>query len=249
MSQRPYIGVTGFMSRGEVEAALEARGRRTAQAGRKLMVGVLASSKTLAGNKNKFPNRTPKVEDIAGIFPNEKWTLNLIHYATDEPETLGEQLNRLVDLGGPYLEGFQLNVPWPDPMHLKSFKHMRIVLQVGKRALEAMGNDHQRVAEQLVAYRGLISDVLVDASGGLGLKLDPEAAWFHLRAIAERHPSLGLGIAGGLSGETVGELATLMHDFPHLSFDAEGRLRTKDEDHLDIRALKAYLLAGDQLPI
>ena len=231
MLQQPYMGVTGFMSRGEVQAALEAQGRRTAQSGRKLMVGVLASSKTLAGNTNKFPNRYPKITDIAGIFPNEKWTLNLIHYATDEQDTLDQQLIRMVDLGGPYLEGFQLNVRWPNPAQLRAIGHLRVVLQLGKKALEEMGNNPVRVADRLDGYRGLISDVLVDASGGLGLKLDPEAAYSYLRAIQERHPTLGLGVAGGLSGETVGGLEPLAREFSNLSFDAEGRLRTKDEDH------------------
>lgn len=102
MKNYPYIGITGFMSSDEVRLILDTfiksrpwvrnsfgqtvfRGKND----RILMVGVLASMKTLYGKTNKWPNRYPKIEDIKNIFLcNSKHLLNLIHYGTKHAETL-----------------------------------------------------------------------------------------------------------------------------------------------------------------
>jgi len=244
----PYIGVTGFMKKAEVSAALETLDRLPNASAHKLMVGVLASGKTLAGRLNKWPNRYPNINDIATLFPSDRRTVNLIHYATDDRRTLEEQLFTLIRLGGKYLDGFQLNVRWPDPETIKDItcNCNRLVLQLGRGALEEAGNDPEFAAKCLDAYEGVITDVLVDASGGRGIPIDPGAAQAYVRAIGARHPRLGIGVAGGLSSQAVGQLQPLVGPFPNLSMDAEGRLRTP-EDHLDIEAMKDYITVANAL--
>jgi hypothetical protein len=242
----PYIGVTGFMKKTEVSAALETLDRLPNASTHKLMVGVLASSKTLAGRSNKWPNRYPDVQDIAALFPLHRRTVNLIHYATDDRRALADQLEMLVHLGGKRLDGFQLNIRWPEPATIVVPPDLRIVLQLGRGALEESGNDPEFVAKCLDAYGGVITDVLVDASGGRGIPIDPGAAQAYVRAIGARHPRLGIGVAGGLSSQTVGLLRPLAGLFPNLSVDAEGRLRTA-EDHLDIGAMKTYIAVANAL--
>lgn len=243
----PYIGVTGFMKKAEVSAALEALDGLPNWSNRKLMVGVLASSKTLAGKPNKWPNRYPNVRDIARLFPTDRRTVNLIHYATDDRHTLADQLEDLARLGGKHLDGFQLNVRWPDPATIVVPKNMRVVLQLGHGALEETGNDPEKTAECLGAYTGIITDVLVDASGGKGIPLDPRTVEAYVRAIRNNHGfTFGIGVAGGLSAQTVGQLQQLANQFSDLSVDAEGRLRTA-EDHLDIEAMKTYISIADGL--
>jgi hypothetical protein len=213
------------------------------------MIGVLASSKTLAGGTNKWPNRYPKVGDIASLFPLYPNAFNLIHYATDDRSTLADQLKELVRLGGQNLHGFQLNIRWPEPAALDAIpKGMRVVLQLGRGALDEVDSDPDKAAAALDAYQGVITDVLVDASGGLGLFLDAAAAERYVAAIDARHPHLGIGVAGGLSSGTILRLAGLANRWPMLSIDAEGRLRTpQPEDHLDIEAVKDYLDMADVL--
>lgn len=243
----PYIGVTGFMKKSEVVAALEALDGLPCTSKRKLMVGVLVSSKTLTGRPNKCPNRYPAISDIAKLFPPDRRTANLIHYATDDRHTLAEQLKELVRLGGKYLDGFQFNVRWPDPSTIASLPStMRIVLELGGGALKEADNDPATVAKRLDVYKGVITDVLVDASGGRGIPIDVETAEAYIRAIGSRHPQIGIGVAGGLSSKTCGQLQQLADTFPAISLDAEGRLRT-EEDHLDVEEMKAYISVADGL--
>lgn len=244
----PYIGVTGFMTREEVATAIEALDGLPNWSTRMLMVGILASSKTLRGETNKWPNRYPNIRNIARLFPSHRRTINLIHYATDDQHTLPEQLGQLIELGGRYLDGFQLNVTWPEPSRIAVGKGKRVVLQLNRRALAACDNDPDRVAEQLDHYIEFITDVLVDASGGLGIPMDIGVAEVYVRAIGVRHRDLGIGVAGGLSHEGMERLQSLADKFPNLSVDAEGRLRTPaPEDNLNIEAMRAYISIADGL--
>lgn len=243
----PYIGVTGFMTEAEVTAAVAAFDALPNPRQRVLMVGVLASSKTLRGEQNRWPNRYPRVGEIAGLLSPHRWVLNLIHYATDDKQTLGDQLEQLMLLGGRNLDGFQLNMSWPDPHSLGVVRGTRVVLQLNPGSLAVHDNNPEAVASALDAYIPCITDVLLDASGGLGVPIDVETAATYVRAIGARHRELGIGVAGGLSHASLDRIQPLMDEFPRLSFDAEGRLRTPaPEDTLDLELMRHYIAkSGD----
>lgn len=236
----PYIGVTGFMSQAEVSAVLEVVPRGAAH---KLMVGVLASWKTVSGRGNKHPGRYPTMADIGGIFVDDPRTINLVHYATDDVHTLPEQTEELERHIGPHHMGYQFNLCWPEPSIVsKSLRtDHRVVLQIGKAALAILNRDPQNLAEALDFYDGLITDVLIDPSGGEGKAFDPVVARERLRAIRDRHPRLGLGVAGRLSAKALYMVEPLIRLFPNLSIDAESRLRDPVDDHLDIAATREYV--------
>lgn len=242
-----YIGVTGFMTRRGVEVALSFAPKHTEL---KLMVGVLASSKTLSGQTNRYPNRYPKVEDIIDIFTADERVLNLIHYSTDTLETLVEELEELVVLGGPNLHGFQLNIAWPDTKTLQRFrlKHpsLHLVLQIGGKAMR-MVDDFEELRQRVGDYydpQGFktIDTVLIDPSGGKGIPFSPYQARKYLFNL-QGFSGLGLGVAGGLGGPDTDHLLSGLKDFTKsVSVDAEGNLRTKDSwDALDMDRVREYL--------
>lgn len=242
----PYIGVTGFMTEEEVAAAMAAFDRLSSSH-RLVMLGFLASGKTLRGETNKWPNRYPRVDEIASLFSAHPRALNLIHYATDDQSTLAMQLGQLVEIGGSLLDGFQLNVAWPTPERLEGVKGKRIVLQLGRHALQTCSGPDS-VAARLDDYTELVTDVLIDASGGHGVPVDIDVAEGYLRAIVARHPFLGIGVAGGLSHEGMERLQPLADKFPNVNLDAEGRLRTPmPEDKLVIDDTTAYIAAANSL--
>lgn len=242
----PYIGVTGFVSASEVKLALDCMERTGVfKTPTLLMVGVLASAKTINGGKNRYAHRYPGVDRIAEIFPPHRRTLNLIHYATDERETLREQIKKLVALGGPYLDGFQFNIAWPAPEAIL-VPGMRVVLQIGGRALEECGHDPEKVWRKLTYYDPEITDVLIDASGGKGIAMDTPTAAAYMKAIHEQIPRLGVGVAGGLSGETMDLVRPLFGAKLKPSIDAEGQLRDSD-DILNLKKMTEYLEAAARL--
>ncbi|MDQ5930966.1 MAG: hypothetical protein QG674_132 [Patescibacteria group bacterium] len=242
MKKKSYVGVTGFMSPKEVIDTLKDIDFKKAH--RLLMVGVLASSKTIQGISNKWPNRYPPLGEIKNIFQENENCLNLVHYNTKQPEGLLAQLVQITDEVGPVLHGFQLNIAWPDPKTLEKYHNLcpgkTIVLQIGGHAFEQVGNNPSKLSIKLNEYQEVIDYVLLDPSGGLGQPFDPDKAKQYLEKLTRYEYQFGLGVAGGLSPSTLHLLEPLLKDYPNISIDAEGRLRTQ-EDNLDVEITRDYI--------
>lgn len=242
----PYIGVTGFTQEAEVARALVAVPRTP---NRRLMVGVLASAKSLRGMplKPEWQDRYPEETAIRGIFPDDSRTLNLVHYAPGEEYRASflHDLDRLIEVAGPRLHGFQLNMAWPRETELGVYREDRgylrhvIVLQLGRAAVDLLDGWPTSVGRRLRQYGALIDGVLLDASGGRGEPLNLQSARAFVSEIVSGCPALGVGIAGGLDAAGVDRIQALLEEFPQLSIDAEGRLRTAHG--LDATAVHAYL--------
>lgn len=248
----PYIGVTGFTTVDEVHRILMflADGYQSRLEDRPLMVGVLVNNHTLAGEAATSV-RFPSMEIVKSIFEQasdqgDLMTLRLAHYNTENPGNLGEELKCLAKYCGYSMEGVQLNCCWPSPQQLEDIRppfFRRVVLQIGKRALEAYDYDHEAVAASVDEYAnsGLITDILLDPSGGKGQLANFKSMMPTLHLIAERHPGLGIGVAGGLSSESVMELLPLFKEFLNLSIDAEGLIRTEDNSSLYLQRVCDYV--------
>lgn len=232
-----YVGVSGFMTQGEVRAALAS----FPDCGRQLMVGVLASQKTLNDEPVRLRRRYPPHGEIRGIFMDDPRCLNLVHYASDAPPE-PFYLGCLLGVSGPHCHGVQFNVTWPTPKHvavlLEYVPKWRVVLQVrGFLSADA-------IVAALRPYRGLATDVLLDSSGGRGEPLDVDLVRRWVDGIRGAALGFTIGIAGGLCAENLSSVAALMRE--GVSIDAEGRLRD-DADrggNLDIDKVRAYLGAA-----
>ena len=242
----PYIGITGFTSPEEVAAVVAAL---TASPSRRLMCGVLLSNALLSGEPSDAPNRCPPPDAIAGIFSDDPRCLNLVHYRPRPGVNLADALTRAQQVGGPNCHGVQINAtrgaPWPDPSSLIEYKNRshprRIVLQAGREAMASVGGDPSLLAQRCAEYAGIVTDVLVDASEGLGIPLDAGRTVRYLEAIAATAPDLGLVVAGGLYASNVAELLSpLLPKWASVSIDAEGRLRDAN-DRLNVAAVNDYL--------
>ena len=246
MSKPAYIGVTGFMTPQEVRAGLQ---YFTGSSWRKLMVGVLASSKTLTGRQDKWPGRYPAIDRIGEIFQSHPAVLNLIHYHTDLPTTLSSQLVCLTEVAGERLHGFQLNIAWPEVQELYAFHaatdwKYRIVLQIGGGAMAKAEHSPEKLADMIARYchpLRIIDDVLIDPSGGHGQPFDAEKARVYLREIVRRGHDINVGVAGGLGPDTTHLFKPLLREFPRLNIDAEGKLRVPGYDDLDVVKMTGYL--------
>ncbi len=242
-----YIGATGFTEPGQVTRALQTVPERS---DRKFMVGVRASAMSLRGVRVRpvGQSRYPAPYRIQEIFPDDLRTLNLVHYAPGEKyrEDMVHDLVALCAEAGPRLHGFQLKAVWPQPTMLALYKENHgyanhvIVLQLGRLAVAEMGGRPTAVAQRVREYGALIDAVLVEPSGDMGQPFNVDAARDILAAIADHCPHLGIGVAGGLGPSRLTDAVQLAGEFPHLSIDAEERLRTAD-GVLDESAVAAYL--------
>ena len=247
-----YIGITGFTTRAEVDAVAATI---PVSPSRLLMCGVLLSNALLSNDASDAPNRCPHPDNIAGIFSDDSRVLNLVHYRPQPGANLTDALARASEVGGPNCHGVQINAtrgtPWPDPAALVAYRERsqpdRIVFQAGREAMASVDGDPARLAERCAEYAGIVTDVLVDASEGLGRPLDAIRSAQYLESIAAAVPDLGLVVAGGLCADNIEELlGPLLPTWAGASIDAEGRLRDAD-DVLDVGASTAYLRAANAL--
>ena len=247
-----YIGITGFCSRSEVDAVLAAL---PAEPNRLLMCGVLLSNALLSRQPSDAPNRCPAPDAIAGIFVDDPRCFNLVHYRPQPGADVADALTRATEVGGPNCHGVQINAtrgaPWPDPVALEAYRERcgpsRIVFQAGREAMESVNHRPDELARRCAEFSGLVTDVLVDASEGLGLPLDAARSAEYLEAIRSAAPELGLVVAGGLHAGNIAQLLSpLLPQWAAVSIDAEGRLRDAD-DHLNTDAAIDYLQAARHL--
>lgn len=239
---QPYIGVTGFMNRSEVKKALAVLNTAEQTHGkirRKLMIGVLACSPSLSQKPNRWLHRYPPEQHIRHLFFPDRRVLNTIHYNSENTSDLLDRLKYLVEIGGPYLDGIQLNMTWPPPSQV--YAHgTPITLELGKQALEACNHDPEIICNRLKQYGHDIKRVLLDTSAGHGIPLVMPYMRRLLEPIVEHIPHIGIGLAGGLSLDRLDQIKPLLQVIPQLSIDAEGALRDA-ADHLDVERMERYL--------
>jgi hypothetical protein len=251
----PYIGITDFTDFEQVrEMSRVFSAHRPQGSNRVLHIGVMMSYKTLHGIPSKWQNAFPPKEQIADIFSSDE-VYNCLHYADyDNSPDLWESLAEAISFGGIGIHALQLDMPWPDPGEVAngvhaSRKQIEIILQIGKNALDEVGNDPQAVVERLGDYEGIIHRVLLDKSMGKGLGMDADGLIPLAQAIKKGFPALGVGAAGGLGPETIQLVEPLVKAFPDLSIDAQGRLRPSGNalDPIDWGMAGNYLVKAQQL--
>ncbi len=251
----PYIGVTGVTGRWQVRSLL-ARFSGLSVPQYRLMIGVLVSLKSLSGCANKYPARYPEMRDLRWVFLNHPWCLNLVHYHTDDRNTLASQMREVERWAGSGCNGFQLNVAWPPVSELIEWRKdynnedKYLVLQIGGGAMRQCDDDPLKVAERASHYSGLVDYVLVDPSGGTGRKFDPDLIRETLQVIEEEGLSARPVVAGGLGPGNLEHLIPVLSNYRNrgLSIDAEGKLRTpKPDDALDMNLAQDYIIEAGEI--
>lgn len=228
MRSTPYVGITGFMSADEVEQCLDAIPQESE---RKLMVGVLSSSKTVTGQTNSSGNKFPKREDYSRIFINDSQAFNCFHFGNPLPGQLYDHLMLMLEYGAGLADGIQLNVVWPDEEDLRKVKtqypQIKFILQVSPHLIGYSIMKPQQIGWRIKSiYGDLIDYVIVDFSRGLGLKMPIDDVRLYLSAIIKENPKILPAVGGGLNGQNVRRIMSeLVAEFPNISPDAENRLR------------------------
>ena len=250
----PYIGITDFANFEQVQEMLQVFNFHLPKGSlRKLHVGVMMSYKTFYGIPSKWLNVFVPKEAISGIF-NSDQTYNCLHYADYDDKTDFRVLSQAIFYSNGHINALQLDMVWPDPGMIASGvhtsrRHIEVILQIGKNAIEQAGNDPKVLVEKLSDYEDVIHRVLLDKSMGKGLGMDALGLLPFARAIRERFPKLGIGAAGGLGPKTTHLVEPLVKEFPDLSIDAQGQLRPSASalDPIDWEMTGEYLARALEL--
>ncbi len=224
----PSIGITDFQNAEQVREVLALRPPGHPYA---IQVGVMMSYKTLNGvpTREGFERVWPKPSEIASIFIDDPASLNMLHWADYQGLTRVGDLVRAIGCCGPNIKALQLDMTWPAPelcWAIENEFRLPIVLQIGTRAFDQIGNDPVRLLGRLDEYEGDIAGVLLDKSMGRRAEMDPGFLRPLVEAVRRECFGLRVTVAGGLGPDTLGLAQSLFDEFPGLSTDAQGQLRS-----------------------
>jgi hypothetical protein len=246
----PYVGICDFTSKEEIlRMADVVRKYRKGGSKRKLMAGVMMSYKTLNNLPTKWANIFPRSETIKDIFVSDPVVLNTLHYADYEGVDVLDSLLRATEFGGPSMNALQLDMVWPSEVVLRDYKkhypQVPIILQINNVSLQQVGDLAIKLAGKLIRYAGIVDYMLLDKSMGRGVPMDESILREYIRGLMVygHHSRFGLAVAGGLGPYTMHHVEKIARDYPWISLDAQGQLRTSGNamDPIDWGMAEQYL--------
>ncbi len=235
MNAKPYVGVTGPVSVGEVECLVGKffRAGYSFDSPHMPMIGFLVSSETLEGKT--VNRRYPPIDELNLLVSlTIGKALPMIHYRSREGKTLYDQVSKVFN--GLYEEGLcraiQFNINWPDIHQIElvkdKFPEMQIVFAATSGVMK--GGTPQEVVKRIGEYEKLLDYILIDPSGGKGSEFDVKTSLEFHKELQTQIPTSTVGFAGGFTGENVGRIVSEIRDVLGSSdfcIDAEGGLRDK----------------------
>jgi phosphoribosylanthranilate isomerase len=253
---KPYIGVTGFKTKEEIknitsgfenDEKFKPFPEENNSYKFKIMLGFLASEKRMK-EKDVPGKRSPAAKDLPELISHvQSWALPMIHYYTNNKETLVEQIREVFSNLYPNLcSAIQLNVDWPPVEKLEKIlcemPNLKIVLQLPERAMENLSIEE--ITTRAKEYDELASYVLIDPSGGKGKEFDVKYGIELMLALKGSMNNPIIGIAGGFSPENVCERIKKIKEkyFDLFCIDAEGKLM--EDNSLSEKKARDYICSA-----
>lgn len=254
----PYIGITDFTKFEQVEKMLKVFDAHLPRgSNRKLHIGVMVSHKTLHNIPNIWQDVFPAKGDIASIFASHE-AYNCVHFADyGKHKATFVTHNDIVETlhyAGENVHALQLDMTWPDPWQISqgirhSGKKVEVILQIGKKSIEEIGDDPHDIVQMLSSYEGVIARVLLDKSMGRGVGMVAQELIPLIHAIKAKYPTLGISVAGGLGPTSIDLVRPIVEMYPDVSIDAQSKLRPSGSalDPVDWDMAAEYLVKALKL--
>ena len=179
MKALPYVGITGFKTKGEIEVTGKIfHERRFYDSSYLPMFGFLVSETRLK-QKNVSGKKSPAAEDLTYLARHvPQGSLPMMHYHTNDLETLPAQIRDLFTIYQMYdkriCRAVQLNMEWPSVDKIEeirnNFPKLHIVLQLSNRGMDSLSV--AEIVQKSRSYDGLVQYTLIDPSGGFGISYD-----------------------------------------------------------------------------
>jgi hypothetical protein len=273
---KPYVGITDFAAKEQVETMLAVFTEAFPLGNRNLMVGTMMSYKTLNNLPTKWAGIFPSTSDqFRDIYPScRDLLLNTLHYADYDGITTKDDLSRAIMIVGhrgpfspPAIDALQLDMIWPSEQIIwhgiskanslieestkddNPLRDLKVILQVGSKAMEVLDNDPKKIAAKIAWYGKVIHCVLFDRSGGLGKKMDADLLRSYIAETKAVCPNISIAVAGGLGPDTMDLIVPLVAEFPDISIDAQGKLRRSGSalDPIDWDLAEKYLMEAGKV--
>lgn len=184
--------------------------------------------------------------------------MHVLHYADYDDQSGVDEWLEALEWAGPAVDAIQLDMPWPNRYAVQELREklgVKIIIQVGHRAVELASNDPNEVARRLLQYHLLscVDYTLFDMSGGKGIPMAARDLLSQIWVSIVRVPELNVAIAGGLGPKSMDLADLIVRDLSRegipVSFDAQSKLRPSGDatDPIDWTLAAEYLHRAAQL--
>lgn len=235
----PYIGIIGFRHASEVQA-LAPLFRKIRH--RQLMVGVSI------GQTRFSSHQSPPVETISEIFDASTIDcLNMVHYQTSEPTTLAAQIVLVTDVIGDRLEGFQLNVPMPNPnvVDMLAIVGMTMAIRIDGKTMHVFKGEPMTLVNVIKReYKKSLTYVVFT---GMNASLDIDLIAHYIEAFKKHAPQYNLVFSGQLTPDNLALIKPLFPIVPSLSISADYSLCDPHTGALDLERAQAFIRKSAEL--
>lgn len=226
---RQPIGLIGFC---DPEDVRKVRPFASENPDRLIMVAAVATFDGKGSGRYRFPENLPELfERDPGPGPTDPFIRNTLYFDTNRQDGLSDQLDFMSREAGEDLDAIILNVPWPSPRDLETFRERHpsvgLSLKIGPEAYGLVSNSDSKLSRQLRNYHDLVERVILKP------RERGEYEPFAIDTIFEiirtlDNGSYELGFAGGLDRADLTLIEELLNEYPGLGvftyrklFDAE----------------------------
>lgn len=239
-----YVAAAGVSTRQEMSTCLWKSDKlRSYTLNRRVVGAMLFSPQSLHDRRAlAYPNRFPRLEDVSEwisefdyIDPKVDRQEIHIHYSPSgqSDAVLGDLEQIASALCRIKAVGLQLNASMPSVSAMEAwvdwFPNGRIILPITRRMANSKVSPKELATMLREIYSGLVTDVLLDWSGGQGRLFDPEAALPWLEGLAIHWPEVRLGVAGGFGPVRLSGFQEVQKRLGPVNLDAETNLRDGDD--------------------
>ena len=247
----PYIGVTGFTGKNDIESAVDAYfSSSDTGSTHDFMAGILVSHHGLQkdGVLPRYPARYPPVDQIPDLLDAIKSAggrrvIAAVHYNTKNPRLFNDT-EMLFDVIGGAIDAIQFNVGFiPDMREIEKIKGyhrlVKIIAQINSTIMRERGSRSAAAAVSSIP----VDHVLIDPSGGKGKDIDVDHS-IGIYKVLSGKTSACIGFAGGFGPENIEERTreyVKKTGTVRFSIDAEGKMRDPATDAMDIEKVAAYI--------
>jgi hypothetical protein len=199
-----------------------------------VIIEPLVCHESLLGKASEYPKRFVSLPELRTLLRRHPNVLNLVRYTTSERLSLTSQLSRIVELCGPGIDGFQLELAWPDIEQLRQFLAAypkKLVLKIGQEAYQDVSRSKKRLSSRLMQYRGLVQDIQLNLTEGNNDVFDPDQMLDLLKTLHVL--PFGIGISGHLSSSVDSPgLKMILKSYPGVNISALRDFRSDEDDFL-----------------
>lgn len=242
----PYIAVTGFTTRKQVEKA-------------KLCVQSVSNRRLKVGaTMNYEPFYEPEADErcvqlrfdgLRELFVPDVEVFNVLQWTDNAPLSYAsvKALVKACENCGPGLSGVQLDMVWPNYEMVMEIKNrlpdLLIILQVNTVAMQDLRAWRYGLEYKLSSYVGRVDYVLFDYEIGGNVALCAQEMFSFIAAARRFFPESAIAFKGGFGPKTLYPLFSVLEKFPNISWEAESCLykNRSDADLLDIKVAYEYL--------